>query len=106
MRHLVMFLVSSEDESTDTVQAFAEDVAHLYGPPYVGILDYSVRVDVPSCFVLDGSNAAKEAVDEILDLIEPDPWGNEADAMRDEFRGEPGSLMDREGIAYNRESYF
>lgn len=73
MRSLVTFLVS-HDEDTDVLQAFAEDTAHLYAPAYVGVIDYAVRVDVPSCFVLDGSNAAKEAVDEILDLIQPDPW--------------------------------
>lgn len=96
MRHLVTFLVNTpDDESTDALQAFAEDVAHLYGPPYVGITDYAVRVDIPSCFVLDGSNAAKEAVDEILDLIEPDPW-----------RGEPGSAAYHGEPIYNRESYF
>jgi hypothetical protein len=68
-----MFLVSHEDD-TDCVQAFAEDTAYLYAPEYeFGVIDYAVRVDVPSCFVLEGSTA-KDAVDEILDLIEPDPW--------------------------------
>lgn len=66
-----MFLVSHEDGDTDTLQAFAEDTAHIYGPAYVGILDYAVRVDVPSCFVLDGSQAAKATVDEALDALRP-----------------------------------
>lgn len=96
MRHLVTFLVSDPDESTDTVQAFAQDVAHLYGPAYLGIIDYAVRVDVPSCFVLDGSETAKATVDECLDALRPvGTW-----------TGEPGSPADRAEPIYNRESYF
>ena len=46
-----MVLVS-HDEDTDAVQALAQDVAHLYAPAYVGVVDYAVRVDVPACFTL------------------------------------------------------
>lgn len=69
-RSIVAFLVS-HDDTTDEVQAFAEDVAHIYGPVYVGILDYAVKVDVPECFVLDGSQAAKATVDECLEALSP-----------------------------------
>jgi hypothetical protein len=66
-----MFLVS-HDDTTDDVQAFAQDAAHIYGPAYdLGILDYAVRVDVPECFVLDGSQAAKATVDECLEALRP-----------------------------------
>lgn len=82
-----MFLVT-HDESTDAVQAFAEDTAHLYAPAYVGIIDYAVRVDVPECFVLDGETYSG------------------AQGRVDAWRGEPGSAADRGEPIYNRESYF
>jgi hypothetical protein len=83
VRHIVTFLVSTPDECTDTVQAFAEDTAHLYAPPYVGVIDYAVRVDVPSCFVLPGSQAASDVVDEALEeALRGRTW---AERARDEI---------------------
>jgi hypothetical protein len=52
--HLVAFLVAdSGDGTTDEVTAFAQDVAHIYGPAYVGILDYTVRADLPEHYTLE-----------------------------------------------------
>jgi hypothetical protein len=87
-----MFLVSHEEGDTDTLQAFAEDTAHILGPAYVGILDYAVKVDVPECFVLDGSNAAKSVVDNAYDSDDAlDMEGDRAnDAVFEEaFRADP-----------------
>ena len=45
MRAIVAFLVSTPDESTDTIQAFMEDTSHLYAPAYVAVLDSAVVVE-------------------------------------------------------------
>lgn len=59
--------------------------------------------------------ADRDLVTDILDLLEPNPWGYEAGVemgwkLAHSYHGfdlpEPGSLMDTHGLAFNRESYF
>lgn len=52
MRSLVIFLVS-HDDTTDYVQDMAESVAREYASGDIVMEDWTVRVDVPECFVLD-----------------------------------------------------
>jgi hypothetical protein len=58
------------------------------------------------CSTWDTERVTCEGCGESHDHCICDPLGNEADALRDEWRGEPGSPFDRGEPVYNREGYF
>lgn len=53
MRSLVLVLIE-HGEDTDELESFASNLAadNRFAYPSLTVLDYGVKVDVPSCFVL------------------------------------------------------
>lgn len=56
MRSLIILEVEHRQDHTDEVQAFVEDARETLDIFGLTLNDYTVRVDLPPCFVLDSGN--------------------------------------------------
>lgn len=65
MRSLIILEVEHGEDTdafTDVAEEVAGNVSHfLGGGSYAKVTDYTVRVDLPECFVLDSGNGPTQA---------------------------------------------